>query len=93
MAVPLQTWLLRASAAARLREPRRGWCAGAGARTRNCSFILCRRAPPLVPAARHFLCPVLATCFLCWELPRNLATYSKMGFWGLSARWMTSSLS
>lgn len=63
------------------------------ARALNCSFILCRRAPPLVPAARHFLCTALATCFLCWELPGNLATYSKMAFWAPGARWMTSSLS
>lgn len=46
---------------------------GAGAHSLNCSFILCGKALPLT-RARHFLCTVLATCFLYWELPGNLAT-------------------
>ena len=50
------------------------------AHTLNCSFILCRKAPPLVPAARRFPCAVLATCFLRWWLPGNLAAESKMEF-------------
>lgn len=36
----------------------------AGAHTLNCSFILCRRAPPLIARIRHFLCTALTTCFL-----------------------------
>lgn len=42
-------------------------------RTRNCSFIACRRAPPQALRAWHFLCWALATCFLISQLHGELA--------------------
>ena len=45
------------------------------------------------PGESRVLCRCLNQPTLCWELPGNLATYSKMAFWALGARWMTSSLS
>lgn len=39
----------------------------------NCSFIICRRAPPQALRAWHFLCWALATCFLISQLPGTRA--------------------